>query len=63
MIDEVRELVRHSGMTYDDIASETGLGRSWLDKFMQGRFKDYGIRKVLLLREFVLQRSKPQQAA
>lgn len=41
-------------MTYDEIAAGAGLGRSWLDKFMQGRFKDYGITKVLQLRDFLM---------
>lgn len=53
MIDLLRERVRKSPLTYDQIAAGAAVGRSWLDKFMQDRFEDYGIRRLERLRNYL----------
>ncbi len=48
MLDKTLKLVRERPrtLTYDQIASDTGLKVSWLEAFAGGRIPDPGVRKV-----------------
>ena len=55
LLDKTLQLVRNRPrtMTYDHIASETGLKKAWLEAFAAGRIPDPGVRKVETLFAFL----------
>ena len=40
-------------MTYERIASETGLGRDWLSKLAQGDIRDAGAARISTLSDYL----------
>ena len=55
LLEQTLQLVRNRprSMTYDHIAAETGLKKTWLEAFAAGRIPDPGVRKVEALHAFL----------
>lgn len=61
MENETRKAVNDSPLSQEAIAFGSGVGLSWLQKFMQNNQQDYGIRRIAKVAEF-LNKQKKQKA-
>lgn len=52
--DQLRQAIRERSKTYDEIAQQTGLSKSWIEKFAHGKIKNPGYRTLLKISEVVM---------
>jgi len=63
LLQKTIELLRNTDSSIDRVSAETGLGRRWLYRLLDGDFQDPGVNKIEKLHRYLTSQEEEKGAA